>query len=180
MGYSIIGSIISYTALCYLLSDMFISEPKLISKEFGAHFSGQLIVTLHSKLMISVEFTPMRILFFFISLHLGLMNFFILVHYFGKDGNALKKWMRCEGSGKLLKLWNDFWEPIVVFIFWIIPILIPVTTVILLLFSQSSNDHHGMARKLDENERIPTLCMVFIMPFAFGKNRIFQSHCLIL
>lgn len=69
MGYCIIGSIMSYAALYYLLSDMFISGPKQISKEFGAHFGGQLIVTAHSKHMIPIEFVPLitLVLLYFIA-----------------------------------------------------------------------------------------------------------------
>lgn len=52
MGYSIIGIIVSYSTLFYVLLDKFIFGPKLSSDEIVNYLAGEFIVIIFSKFMI--------------------------------------------------------------------------------------------------------------------------------
>lgn len=176
--YCIVGPIVSYETLLYVISDMFIFESKPSPVEIGAYLGGQFFVIVFSKFLISIWCVPLSTMIFlwFISLNLGLMNFLLMLGS-GQGGIILRKWMNCYGNGKSSKLWNRFWKQIIVFC--ILPVLITLMIFGVLLYRTFSIDDHETTQKStspsnrDDLNFPLMLCIMFIYLSSFSKNPIF-------
>lgn len=79
--------------------------------------------------------------------------------------------MKCEENGIFSKLWNDFWEPIIIWIFWLISMLITFVIAIIMIiargFSENEqiNDHEKTFNKFD----FMAICLFFFtISFTLG------------
>lgn len=114
---------------------------------------------------------------FFISLNIGMLNLCILNV---EEGNALKNWINCKGTGKFSKFWNDFWG-FIVFILWIVPFLIPcaifAVELVVDLYRLSLIDDQEKTQKCiivsnrpDASAVVSLLCIYFVFIFTLSKN----------
>lgn len=94
-----------------------------------------------------------------------------------EDANMIRKWIKCEGNGKLSELWNEFGGKISFYFLWIIPMFICVVATFILI-GRCSTGNHEKIEKRDEIDAV-TWCSIYAIYFSTRKNLIFETHCFI-